>query len=140
MSQMLKIQESSVRFRASIRCQCTAGGLMLRYLNLEGSTGPWPKCTVLHISLTPIKPQLLSQTTGRSACCISYRIQLCPPGGSDGQESTCNAGDLGSSPRLGKSPGEGNGYPLQHSWGEFHGQRSLVDYSPWGHKESDTTK
>ena len=37
------------------------------------------------------------------------------PGGSDGKESTCNAGDLGSVPELGRSPGEGNGYPLQYS-------------------------
>ena len=36
-------------------------------------------------------------------------------GGSAGKESTCNAGDLGSIPRLGKSLGEGNGYPLQYS-------------------------
>ena len=31
------------------------------------------------------------------------------------QESTCNVGDLGSIPGLGRSPGEGNGYPLQYS-------------------------
>ena len=37
------------------------------------------------------------------------------PGGSDGKESACKAGDLGSSPGLGKSPGEGNGNPLQYS-------------------------
>ena len=37
------------------------------------------------------------------------------PGGSDGKESACNAGDLGSIPESGKSPGEGNGYPLQYS-------------------------
>jgi len=37
------------------------------------------------------------------------------PGGSDGKESTCNAGDLGLSPGLGRSPREGNGYPLQYS-------------------------
>ena len=36
-------------------------------------------------------------------------------GGSDGNESVCNAGDLGSIPGLGRSPGEGKGYPLQHS-------------------------
>ena len=91
------------------------------------------------------------------------------PGGSDSKESSCNAGDPGS------TPGEGIGYPLQYSWaslmaqlvknppamwetwvrslgwedplrkeqlptpvywpGEFHGL-----YSPWGHKESDTTE
>ena len=37
------------------------------------------------------------------------------PGGSDGKESACNAGDPGSNPGLGRSPGEGNGNPLQYS-------------------------
>ena len=37
------------------------------------------------------------------------------PGGSNGKESACNAGDLGSIPGLGTSPGEGNGYPFQYS-------------------------
>ena len=126
------------------------------------------------------------------------------PGGSAGKESACKAGDLGSISELGRSPGEGKGYPLQYSglensmdcvhgvaksqtqlsnfhfhfifpggsvvkesacqcrrrgfdssvrkipWrrkpspvflpGKSHGQRSLVGYSPWGCKESDTTE
>ena len=37
------------------------------------------------------------------------------PGGSAGQKSACNAGDLGSIPGLGRSPGDGKGYPLQYS-------------------------
>ena len=37
------------------------------------------------------------------------------PGGSDGKESACNVGDLGSIPGLGRSPGEGNGYSHQYS-------------------------
>ena len=37
------------------------------------------------------------------------------PDSSAGKESTCNVGDLGSIPGLGRSPGEGNGYPLQYS-------------------------
>jgi len=37
------------------------------------------------------------------------------PGGSAGKESACNVGDLGLIPGLGRSPGEGNGYPLQYS-------------------------
>ena len=37
------------------------------------------------------------------------------PGGSAGKESTCNEGDLGLIPELGRSPGEGKGYPLQCS-------------------------
>ena len=42
-----------------------------------------------------------------------YRMGF--PGGSAGKESACNAGDLGSIPGLGRSPGEGKGYPLQYS-------------------------
>ena len=42
-------------------------------------------------------------------------INLGFPGGSDSKESTCNAGDLGSIPKLGRSSGEGNGYPHQCS-------------------------
>ena len=37
------------------------------------------------------------------------------PCGSAGKESTCNVGDLGSTPGLGRSPGEGKGYPLRYS-------------------------
>ena len=56
-------------------------------------------------------------------------------------ESTCNAGDAGWIPGLGRSPGGGNGNLLQYSCLENpHGQRSLVGYRPWGHKESDTTE
>ena len=36
-------------------------------------------------------------------------------GGSDGKESVCNAGDLGLIPESGRSPGEGNGNPVQYS-------------------------
>ena len=54
------------------------------------------------------------------------------PGGSNVRESVCNSGDPGLIPGLGRSPGEGNGYPLQFLPREFSGQRSLVGYSPWG--------
>ena len=54
--------------------------------------------------------------------------------------SSANPGDLGLIPGSGRSPGEGNGHPLQYSCLENpHGQRSLVGYSPWGSKESDPT-
>ena len=47
-------------------------------------------------------------------------------------------GDAGSIPGLGKSPGGGNGNPLQYSCLENpHGQRSLASYSPKGDEESD---
>jgi len=63
------------------------------------------------------------------------------PGGSDGKESACNAGDLGSISGLERFPRGGHGHPLQYSCLENpHGQRSLAGYSPWGHKELDTTE
>ena len=100
------------------------------------------------------------------------------PGGSAGKESTYDAGDPGLISGLGRSPGEGIGYPLQYSWISLvaqmvkylpamqafipvlgqspggghgnplqysclenpHGQRSLMGYSPWGHKRSETTE
>ena len=49
-------------------------------------------------------------------------------------------GYLGSISGSGRSPGEGNGNPLQYSSGKSHGLRSLVGYSLCGHKESDTTE
>ena len=63
------------------------------------------------------------------------------PGGSNGKESTCNSGELGLIPGLGK-------IAWRRAWQptpvflpeESHGQRSLVGYSPWTHKESDTTE
>ena len=63
------------------------------------------------------------------------------PGGSDGKETACNAGDPGSIPGLGRCPGGGHGNPLQYSSLEnSHGQRRLADYSPWGCKKSDMTE
>jgi len=52
-----------------------------------------------------------------------------------GKEYACQCRNAGSIPGLERSSGEGNDNPFQHSLpGEFHGQRSLVGYSPWGHK------
>ena len=63
-------------------------------------------------------------------------------GGSDSKESAYNAGDsgdLGSIPRLGRSPGEGNDYPLQYSWLEDSMDRGAWrGDSPWACKESWT--
>ena len=59
------------------------------------------------------------------------------PGGSDGKESACNAGDPGLIPGSGRSPGEEAPVFLP---GESYGHRSLVGYSPWAHKELDTTE
>ena len=50
------------------------------------------------------------------------------PGSSDGNEATCNTGDLGSIPGLGRSAREGKGYPLQYSWASLVAQ--LVNNLP----------
>ena len=62
--------------------------------------------------------------------------------GSNGKESACNSGDLGSIPGSGRCPGEWKGSGITTPVflpGEFHGQRGLEGYSPWGCKESDMT-
>ena len=54
---------------------------------------------------------------------------------------SANAGDAGLIHSLGRSPGEGNGNPLQYFLpGKYYGQRNLTSYSPWGCKESDMTQ
>ena len=67
------------------------------------------------------------------------------PGDSEVRNPPANAGDtrnMGSVPESGRSPGVGNGNPLQYSSLEkSHGQRrTLVGYSLWGHKKLDMTK
>ena len=63
------------------------------------------------------------------------------PGGSVVTNLPAIAGDTGLIPGLGRSPGEGNGNPLQYSHlRKFHGLRSLMGYSRWGRKESDSTE
>ena len=56
------------------------------------------------------------------------------PGGSEGKETTCSAGDLGSIPVLGRSPGGGHSNPLQYSW------RILVDKGAWWSTVHGVTK
>ena len=63
------------------------------------------------------------------------------PGGSEGKESACNAGDLGLIPGLGRSPGERNGYPFQYSCLENSMDREARQAAVHGgHKESDTSE
>ena len=57
------------------------------------------------------------------------------PGGPDSKESTCNVGDLGSIPVSGRSPGEGNGYPLQYSC-----LQNPMDRGAWGTAVHTATK
>ena len=63
------------------------------------------------------------------------------PGGSDGKVSACNVGGPGFDPWVGKIPWRRKWQPiLVLAPGKSHGQRSLVGYSPWGRKQSDTTE
>ena len=63
------------------------------------------------------------------------------PGGSDSKAYAYNAGDLASIPGSGRSPGEGNGNQLQYSCLENPMDGGTwLGYSPWGHKELDTTE
>ena len=63
------------------------------------------------------------------------------PGGTVVKNPPANAGDRGSIPGSGRSPGRGNGNPLQYSCLENpRGQRSLAGYGPWGLKASDTAE
>ena len=58
------------------------------------------------------------------------------PYGSAGKESVCNTGDLGSIPGLGRSPGEGKGYPFQYS--DLENSMDCTVHG--GHKELDMTE
>ena len=62
------------------------------------------------------------------------------PGGSDGKESACNAGDLGLISGLGRSPGEGNGKPLQYSCLEKPRDGGAWWAAVYGVAQSDTTE
>ena len=88
--------------------------LLLSLLRLQ-----WQECTIFCYSPTGLWDD--SFFSIQSIFSLLFRLGdfrcsvLGFPGGSDGKASTCNAGDLGSIPGLGRSPGEGNGNPLQHS-------------------------
>ena len=66
------------------------------------------------------------------------------PGGSNGKESSCSVGDVGLIPRLGRSPGEGNGYPRQYSylespWTEEAGGSQSTESQRVGHSWTTNT-
>ena len=69
---------------------------------------------------------------------MRYVLVLTFSGGSEVKASAWNAEDPGSIPGSGRSPGEGNGNPLQYFYLENPMEGGA--YSPWGRKESDTTE
>ena len=84
----------------------------------------------------PILADLCVRHPGRAQQCFNK-----PSSWYRGKESACQCRRPRFDPWVGKTPGEGNGSPLQYSCpGKSHGQRSLAGYSPWGHKESETTE
>ena len=90
-------------------------------------------CTLILYNFTAILLNSFISSTSFLVQSLEFSKGL--PCGSNGKESACNVGDLGSIPGL----GGGHGNPLQYSCLENpHGQKSLACYSPWGHKELDT--
>ena len=69
---------------------------------------------------------------------VRQRVRQAFPGGSDGKESACNAGDPGSNPGSGRSPGEGNGYPFQYSCLENSMDREAWQATVHGVEKSQT--
>ena len=73
---------------------------------------------------------------------LRFAVKMGFPSGLDCKDSACNAGDLGSIPGSRRSPGVGDGSPLQYSSLQNSMDRGAwqASYSLWGHKESDTTE
>ena len=85
--------------------RCTVFQMKPSHIGWSLDTSVITKCVFLGLWLSMRNMQSLEGNRGRP----------CFPGGSDRKESTCNEGNLGLVPGLGKSPEEGNRYPLQYS-------------------------
>ena len=113
----------------------------------------WPSCTVCNVfvpqSEIEIRPSTVKVWSPNHWTAGDFLygefevlIHLCTsflgfPGGSDGKESACNAGDLSLIPGSERSPGGGNDYPLQYFCLENSMDRG---YRPWGCNELDSTE
>ena len=92
----------------------------------------YPLLYLHHNTPTPHSPRPLFPLTAHHL--RKWQLHLSSfPCGSAGKESTCNVGDLGSVTGLGRSPGEGKGYPLQYS-----GLENSMDYTVHGVAKSRT--
>jgi len=91
-------------------------------------TGKQPKCS------------LTDDVWKKKTWCTQWNIVYmnCFTSGSDGKASACNVGEQSLIPELERSPGEGNGNPLQYTC--LENLRDRGGYIPWGHKESDMTE
>ena len=106
-------------------------GMLLTYSFSIWVLGPWAFLVMkihqtvllghvhffLYVYYTSIKTTIKMRRTlsWKTLVCVHIHIKGGFPGDSDGKESACNAGDPGSIPGLGRSPGERNGNPLQYS-------------------------
>ena len=98
-------------------------------LSFRGSCWPRDRTHVSHVSLIGRQVLYHEHHLGSPNSYITYLISnvfLGFSSGPDGKESSCNARDPGSIPESGRSPGEGNGYPLQYSCSEYP-----MDRVPW---------
>ena len=106
-------------------------------------TGVKEGCNLTWSGLKGLKEEIFKQRlegSGRAGHKASISHMICRSQGDlAGKEFPCNAGNMGSIPALGRSPGEGNGTPVFLPE-ESHGLRSLADHSPQSRKESDTTE
>ena len=118
-----KTQKCRGKKRESCRCHL----LPSRISNTHGLLGGIICSQILHPSA--------ACRVGEGGVLLAGNLWRNIPDSSVGKESACNAGDPGSMPGLGRSSGEGNGYPLQYS-----GLENSRLCSPRGCKESDTTE
>ena len=136
-------------------CACSVMSYSLRASGLQPTRFLWPwsfQARILEwVAISSSRGSSWPRDWTASLSLLHWQVdvlrKLVHPEGfpvcSDSKESTWNAGDLGSIPGLGSSPGEGNGNPLQYSC-----LASLMDkgawqgltHSPWGHEELDTTE
>ena len=103
--------------------------------NLSQHQGLFQWVGFLHQEAKVLEFQLQHRGLGRSPGRLPTPVFLGFVCGSAGKKSTCNAGDLGLIPGLGRSPGEGKGYPLQYS-----GLEMSMNCILHGITESDTTE
>ena len=108
---MLGARPSSRLFLRPVRRVQAGGPASLRMLAGNRRTAvSGPLCVHAH-QLHCFCCQFQLVNTSQNTCSVIWGF----PGGLGDKESACNAGDLGSIPGLGRSPGEGKGYPLQYS-------------------------
>ena len=116
---------------------CLKKGIYIRLMYSPGQNAWWIE-SMLEEQWQRGWTRELGLATKKNCHNLKVVVFLC---GSDCKESACNAGDPGSIPGSGRSPGEGNSNPLQYSYLENPKDREAwwATYSPWGHKESDMT-